>query len=166
MIFKQLLWGSVVFVGLALTSCSDKEGIQDSTDQTKTDSTSVTTQAAPAGSPTAQPTIQMQPQPGQAQAPAADVKVAAGMNPAHGAPGHRCDIAVGAPLNSPAPAKGAAPQMQVQQQGAAGSAPQMQMQQAPPTAQPAAAGKGSGKINPAHGQPGHDCKVAVGAPLP
>ena len=25
------------------------------------------------------------------------------MNPAHGAPGHRCDISVGAPLNSPAP---------------------------------------------------------------
>lgn len=28
------------------------------------------------------------------------VKVAKGMNPAHGQPGHRCDIAVGAPLNS------------------------------------------------------------------
>src|SRR5215216_4833988 len=26
---------------------------------------------------------------------------AAGLNPAHGQPGHRCDIAVGAPLNSP-----------------------------------------------------------------
>jgi len=32
--------------------------------------------------------------------------VAPGMNPAHGQPGHRCDIAVGAPLNSkPEPAK-------------------------------------------------------------
>ena len=30
--------------------------------------------------------------------------VAPGMNPAHGQPGHRCDISVGAPLNS-APAK-------------------------------------------------------------
>lgn len=28
--------------------------------------------------------------------------VAPGMNPAHGEPGHRCDIPVGAPLNSPA----------------------------------------------------------------
>jgi hypothetical protein len=26
-------------------------------------------------------------------------------------------------------------------------------------------GSGSGKLNPAHGQPGHDCAVAVGAPL-
>jgi len=26
--------------------------------------------------------------------------VAPGMNPAHGQPGHRCDIAVGQPLNS------------------------------------------------------------------
>jgi hypothetical protein len=43
-------------------------------------------------------------------------KVAPGMNPAHGQPNHRCDIAVGEPLNSkpvapaikpiaPAPAK-------------------------------------------------------------
>lgn len=32
------------------------------------------------------------------------VKVGKGMNPAHGQPGHRCDVAVGAPLNS-APAK-------------------------------------------------------------
>jgi len=31
-------------------------------------------------------------------------KTAPGMNPPHGQPGHRCDIAVGAPLNSP-PAK-------------------------------------------------------------
>jgi hypothetical protein len=27
-------------------------------------------------------------------------KTAPGMNPPHGEPGHRCDIAVGAPLNS------------------------------------------------------------------
>jgi hypothetical protein len=32
--------------------------------------------------------------------------VAPGMNPAHGQPGHRCEIAVGAPLNSkPEPLK-------------------------------------------------------------
>jgi hypothetical protein len=32
-----------------------------------------------------------------------------------------------------------------------------------PTFQPAAS---SGNLNPPHGQPGHDCAVAVGAPLP
>ncbi len=35
---------------------------------------------------------------------AAPAPTAPGMNPPHGQPGHRCDIAVGAPLNSP-PAK-------------------------------------------------------------
>ena len=29
-----------------------------------------------------------------------NAQVAGGLNPAHGAPGHRCDIAVGAPLDS------------------------------------------------------------------
>lgn len=35
---------------------------------------------------------------------------------------------------------------------------------APGTAAPATGG--SGKINPAHGQPGHSCAVPVGSPLP
>lgn len=50
------------------------------------------------------PTITTQPQvvpQGQAiPSTAAPQPVAAGMNPAHGQPNHRCDIAVGAPLNS------------------------------------------------------------------
>lgn len=67
-------------------------------------------------------------------------------NPAHGEPGHRCDIPVGAPLNSP-PNPSTAPQVPIQNQ--------------PSTTAPT----GSGKINPPHGQPGHDCAVPVGAPL-
>jgi hypothetical protein len=68
-----------------------------------------------------------------------------GLNPAHGQPGHRCDLAVGAPLPAtvntttnavpsvtPAPIK-------------------------PEETKPA--------LNPAHGQPGHRCDLAVGAPL-
>lgn len=78
----------------------------------------------------------------------------AALNPAHGVPGHRCDIAVGAPLNSPPNAGGAAPiQMQAPQQQTAPV-----MQQAPTNA--------SGvKLNPPHGQPGHDCSIEVGKPL-
>jgi len=34
-----------------------------------------------------------------------------------------------------------------------------------PSAQPVAANGPAPKINPAHGQPGHRCDVAVGAPL-
>ncbi|MFI5129511.1 MAG: hypothetical protein ACHQFX_05945 [Chitinophagales bacterium] len=66
---------------------------------------------------------------------------AVGLNPAHGQPGHRCEIAVGAPLDSK-PA----------QTTTTTSLP------TPPVATTAA-------LNPAHGQPGHRCEIAVGAPL-
>ena len=61
------------------------------------------------------------------------------VNPAHGQPGHRCDIAVGAPLNGAAPLTSTTP--------------------------PAAPAPTSKALNPAHGQPGHRCDIAVGAPL-
>jgi hypothetical protein len=72
------------------------------------------------------------------------------LNPAHGQPGHRCDISVGAPLNSPA------------KSGAINTQSQAITTKAAPATQPAPAGL---KINPAHGQPGHRCELAVGAPL-
>jgi hypothetical protein len=89
--------------------------------------------------------------PASATAPATNTSVA--LNPAHGQPGHRCDIAVGAPLNS-APAPTVAPANQ----------PPMVAQPAP-TTMPAPSGSGTGAKNPAHGQPGHRCDIAVGAPL-
>lgn len=64
------------------------------------------------------------------------------LNPKHGEPGHRCDIAVGAPLNSPV---------------------QPSQQTVPQLTQPGSIG--TVKINPPHGQPGHDCAIPVGAPL-
>lgn len=107
------------------------------------------------------------PNPAPAPSPA---PVAAGMNPAHGEPGHRCDIAVGAPLNSP-PGKNpnAAPVMINGDQGIsaspatakpAASPVQNQSIQAVPPAGPTPAG-----INPPHGEPGHDCAIPVGSPL-
>ncbi len=86
---------------------------------------------------------------------AAQVAPAAGLNPAHGQPGHRCDIAVGAPLNSAPTAGAKAPQVQTI------SAPTA----APAVNMPVVGGTGTAKLNPAHGQPGHDCAVQVGAPL-
>ncbi len=62
-------------------------------------------QAAPAATETAPVEFQAEPAPVQEGAPsniqatpAADGTTAPGMNPPHGQPGHRCDIAVGAPL--------------------------------------------------------------------
>ena len=81
-------------------------------------------------------------------------------NPAHGSPGHRCDIPVGAPLNSPA-ASAAAP--------AAANTPAPAPSTAPapttPLAPIAPPANNKVRLNPAHGQPGHDCKVPVGQPL-
>lgn len=85
---------------------------------------------------------------------AASVAIGAGLNPAHGQPGHRCEIAVGAPLNSAPAATSAKPQVQMQT-GTGAVAP----------AVPQVGGSGNAKLNPAHGQPGHDCAVQVGAPL-
>ena len=81
-----------------------------------------------------------------------------GMNPAHGQPGHRCDIAVGAPLNSP-PGNTASSTPAVTQ-----SAPTLT--NTPTSVQPSAAPTVTAPgMNPPHGQPGHDCTIAVGAPL-
>lgn len=81
---------------------------------------------------------------------------AAGLNPAHGQPGHRCEIAVGAPLNS-APAAAAKPQVQT-----VTSSPQAITA---PASAPTMPADPNAKLNPPHGQPGHDCSIAVGAPL-
>ncbi len=114
------------------------------------------TTAAPGGA-TAVPT-------GTTAAPAG--KAAAGMNPAHGQPGHRCDIAVGAPLNQPAAPKGAASPVQPAVSATPSISPSATPAITPVKSsanQPAA--KTAPGMNPAHGQPGHRCDIAVGAPL-
>ncbi|HEY0356491.1 MAG TPA: hypothetical protein VGC29_09820 [Flavisolibacter sp.] len=79
------------------------------------------------------------------------------LNPKHGQPGHRCDIPEGAPLNS-AVTNPVMPQVN--------AATPVVSQPAPVMAQPAAnPNGGSVRLNPAHGQPGHDCAVPVGQPL-
>lgn len=90
---------------------------------------------------------------------------ATGMNPAHGQPGHRCDIAVGAPLSSP-PGNTTAPASQPLslQPSIPGATPVVTPVKpaANPVATQAVTAPG---MNPAHGQPGHRCDIAVGAPL-
>ena len=96
-----------------------------------------------------------------------------GMNPPHGQAGHRCDISVGEPLSSKpkpaAPATITTPQNVTQQVVEAATNNSAIVNPVPitnnttPTATTTA---NKGKPNPAHGQPGHDCKVGVGKPLP
>lgn len=108
-------------------------------------------EAAATSSGTTPATVTVIPTPQSAQ----NVK----LNPAHGQPGHDCAVAVGAPLggNSAAvqqvaPAAPAAISTTPLPSGLGGPRPQFNAN--------------SGNLNPAHGQPGHDCAVAVGAPLP
>jgi hypothetical protein len=77
---------------------------------------------------------------------------ASGMNPEHGNPGHRCDIAVGAPLNTPISTNTNANTTQMMPQAVSLPGPSNANTPAPGT-------------NPEHGKPGHRCDIAVGAPL-
>lgn len=71
------------------------------------------------------------------------------VNPAHGLPGHRCDLPVGAPLNGTA----STPQTNTTQQVQSSSTVSpIRVDQTP-------------KVNPPHGEPGHDCAKPVGAKL-
>ena len=118
------------------------------------------------------------PVPGSMQKPPAVAPpTGAGMNPPHGQPGHRCEIAVGAPLNSapaPTPPPSGAPSTPPPQVTSPGSG-NLQMTpmpsglivpgSTPATPAPASTVKTAPGMNPPHGEPGHDCSIAVGAPL-
>ena len=77
------------------------------------------------------------------------------LNPAHGQPGHDCAIPVGAPLKS---AKSTATKTTPTTTVTTTAQPAVSQ----PVAQQSSNGQ---KLNPAHGQPGHKCEIAVGAPL-
>lgn len=106
----------------------------------------INTQAAPSAISLPQP-AQAQPAGVAAVQNAGAVSPSGPLNPAHGEPGHRCDIPVGAPLTQAAPTQVTANPQPV-------SLPQA-----------TAAAKPSGPLNPKHGEPGHRCDIPVGSPL-
>jgi hypothetical protein len=118
-------------------------------------------QAAP--TTTGQPqAVQVQPQQVKTVSnptPAPVTSTAKGMNPPHGQPGHDCAIAVGAPLNS---AKTAQPQVQTTTTASPQVVSAPAQTATAPSTTPTVTAPG---MNPPHGQPGHDCAIAVGAPL-
>lgn len=140
------------FISLGMLACNSDNG----TESTMSQSSSASAVAAPVVAAPATPVSQVNAQPSgtvvhpptklgklmNLSGPANFSASGSGLNPAHGMPGHNCDVAVGAPL----------PAGPVAQSGPIASAIP-------------ASSSGSVKLNPAHGQPGHDCAVAVGAPL-
>ncbi len=112
----------------------------------------------------------------QAAAPPVQQSASTAPNPKHGEPGHRCDIPVGAPLNSappkPTPAVSTStPQVSTGSQPAtttlnstASNLPRLPLR-LPGVNATSAAAPADLKFNPKHGEPGHRCDLAVGAPL-
>lgn len=93
----------------------------------------------------------------------------AALNPAHGQPGHRCDIGVGQPLNGK-PATQSSTQINPLTTPATKPTPVLPSPLVNPGVQPAsnaAAGvlPTTPGLNPRHGQPGHRCDIQVGQPL-
>lgn len=126
---------------LSLAGCSDNNSHPD------IDTTLINTstpEAAPLADTTLAPVISS-PTPTGTTNPAPGLAI----NPPHGQPGHDCAIAVGAPLNG-------------------------QPNPTPPSSNPSIINTpqnipapigGAAKLNPPHGQPGHDCAIPVGQPL-
>lgn len=172
---KSILPGALLLASLTLAACggaNDKPATQSAAPMPMP---SAVQTSAPA------PAVDSTGAPATGADPAAATSATPVLNPAHGQPGHRCEIPVGAPLST-APAVGAPkelqatvptqPQVTVTQ---GGSGAPIEIKTAPsgpgamqvtPSAAPAAGGAMSGKINPPHGQPGHSCDVPVGQPLP
>ena len=88
---------------------------------------------------------------------AAAFKAVVTLNPQHGQPGHRCDIAVGAPLNTPATS--------IQPNVSATTAPVTTTTNIDTKKVVPEVNSSSTALNPKHGEPGHRCDIAVGAPL-
>ena len=165
---KKIILGLASFAALTLTACNNEDSTAEVPSTTMNDVQSNSDinnlQASETVDPNAIPQQNIAtPASAAGKNPYADLK---GNNPEHGHPGHRCDINVGEPLNSPprdmgqqAPTTQVQPTSQVQ--------PSNTPQVTPQNATPAKTEPGfSGKPNPEHGQPGHRCDLKVGEILP
>lgn len=97
----------------------------------------------------------------QSEVATGDVK----LNPPHGEPGHRCEIPVGAPLDSE-PGSYTEPNLTVTPTVAPTAEPQVVTQPQPSYDQSLSPAEMLAKgLNPPHGEAGHKCEIPVGSPL-
>ena len=156
---SAVLLSYILFISFA---CSENKSSTESNEELSGQAMQVTSDT-PGVQTAIESQTQSSPEILQQSAPVQSVPVNNGekLNPAHGQPGHDCAIAVGAPLNS---AKSiGSPAIQPANQNPvtvpAQSSPTMTI---PNNQTPAGT---PGKVNPAHGEPGHDCAKPVGSPL-
>lgn len=165
---RYFLFGTVFFSTLLIASCgsSDEESDETTNTTTRTAPPSAVTAdtnqnkiALPATNTVTAPVLNNQPV----------VTSSAGLNPEHGKPGHRCDIAVGAPLDSKPTQPVANPSVSIPANGQKSapviSAPTITTPVVTPTVTPTTTPVTGAGLNPEHGKPGHRCDIAVGAPL-
>jgi hypothetical protein len=174
---KSFLFFMTVFTLFALASCGPAK--QDSQQ----------TQQVPVVPPAQQPATPASAEPAQAAVDEAALPASTEqdtaevmLNPPHGQPFHRCDIPVGAPLNSTATSnipQTTNNQIQLAAPQASASAPSVENNPTAPTIENAmrispsqtqnttSANTGTKpRLNPAHGQPYHRCDIPVGSVLP
>ncbi len=154
---KHLLYSALFFCFAVLVSCEERQASGPGTRAVKPVSLPVLT---PSTTPSTTPA-------NTAPVPVNNIVAAtpaSKLNPAHGQPGHRCDIAVGASLpNGPTPNVKPATPNPTLISSPAQAAPAIQPKSGITAGTVPAITSG---INPAHGQPGHRCDVAVGSPIP
>jgi hypothetical protein len=147
---KQVTFTALVFCVITLASCGENEAGGPRFEASKPNL------PAPSTSPSTTTNSPVAP----AVYPAAPIIANARRNPAHGQPGHRCDIAVGAAL----PAEGSSPNLNLPTPAAPVLNTPVQ-NTGNPVVQPQATAAVAPGLNPAHGQPGHRCDIPVGQPL-
>ena len=162
---------SALLVSLLTVSCKKEETVEQNLDEVESvtlvepliDSDTTKVPTVSTQNAVTIPTSQVQSSVQNSLQPSAK---ASGMNPAHGQPRHRCDIAVGAPLNSPptvAKAKTITPSMGTVTAPTSIPAQEVKITNPIPTSMPATTAPGT---NPPHGQPGHVCSTPAAEPLP
>ena len=88
----------------------------------------------------------------------------ASTNPPHGQPGHVCGPTGGAPI-SVSPSANATSTTPIMQPSANQPLQNSSAAQTPSLQLGTSNAKAGARLNPAHGQPGHDCNIEVGKPL-
>lgn len=156
MIYRSPSLVLAVLGTLLFTACaSDPEEVQEN---------NVTTPSIDAAAPAEQPYSGEVP-PSAEQILPATTGGSPKLNPPHGEPGHVCEIAVGEPLDGSGKPGNENQNIQIVQPGMNGGSTFSTMPPGSPVNSAPASG-GSGRLNPAHGEPGHVCEIPVGQPLP
>jgi hypothetical protein len=171
----KLIFSSLLVLSILLSSCKKEEEEDTTTSTTPKEIIMPRVQGIPSGTYVQPNNQNVTPVQSQTITPTTQavnqtpVVTKPGMNPPHGQPGHRCDISVGAPLNSPV-AKPASQETGTVQPTTITSIPTTTTTTT--TANPSTPAILNSEttatapgMNPPHGEAGHVCGTAVGAPL-